>query len=224
MHVITPITKMPELYRHPHAPLVRQHLIDMLKIIAGKGKQGETYLRDVLTEARGAPLQVSGVEYGNAEEKKNHRMIVPIRTRITVVGHNPNNDAYDGRRMYAAEHVMERLDAFYFRHVEEHYLHHDMRVLSKFRDVMADVFVAINKLNQYCLFNVRTLQNSTLKNIANHEQREGLIRNDIAGVRCVLRDEYLIDERFDFKAEIQLICPSAAMAMSAQRTKKGITP
>lgn len=224
MHVITPRTKMPELYRHPHAYQVRQHLIDMLKILAGKGQRGQTYLRDALTEARGAPLQVSSVEYGTPQEKREHRMIVPVRTRLTVVSHNPPEDAYDGRRMYKAEHAIERLDEFYFRHIDEHYLHHDMRPLPMFRDVMTDVFTVINKLNQYCLFHVRSLQNSTLKNITNETQLLNLLRNDIAGVRCVLRDEYLIDERYDFKAEIQLICPSAALAMAAQRSKKGNAP
>lgn len=224
MQELSQPTKVPELYCHPHSLDVRRVLLDMHKIIAGKGPRGETFLRDHLTMARNAPLQVSSVEYGTKQDKNNSRLVVPVRTKLTVIAHDPLPDSYDGRKMYSSSTAIDRLDDFYFRHIDEHYLQHGMRPLTMFREVMTDVFTAIQKLHPVCLFHVRSLQNSTLRGIADPEQREALLKNDIVGIRAVLRDEYLIDEKYNFKAEIQLISPSAALAIAAQRSKKGNAP
>jgi hypothetical protein len=65
-----------------------------------------------------------------------------------------------------------------------------------------------------------------LNGIDDPKKREQLLQNDIVLVRIVLKDEYqsLAEYDYDFKTDLQIISPSAALSIASQRTTKKGSP
>ncbi len=190
----TPNTLMPDIYEHPHASIVRECLIDLVKRLQHISPRCSLKFYEPNNQQNTTvPRERVSLEMAVGSE-----LLHPVYVRFERRGHLPKKKRDVRVWSYVRGASIFSLN-FFSKHGAEEYYWNDIKTGIKPNHLQSQIFDCLRELEPYCMFNAESFVPENPVKSFGH-----LL------ISICLKDEYLANNDYDFVATIRVECPLGA--------------